>query len=173
MGVYPPAETVRAMLRALASLHAPPHRPTPPEQVHLTLLFIGDTDPQDVPDVIESVERSAAGLGAFELRPLRLVTMPRRGAPRLIAATTDAPATMLEVQRRLATRLARNPRDRHPGRFEPHLTLCRFAPGARPAPMETAVELPVFLVEQIVLVRSELHPGGARHAPVHAVGLGA
>lgn len=171
MAVYPPAETARSLARAVGAMDAAPHRLTPLEQVHLTLLFIGDTDPEDMAGVIESVERSAAGLGAFELRPLRLATMPRRGTPRLIAAITDAPGSMLEVQRRLATRLARNARDRRGGRFEPHLTLCRFTPQARPEPMEAPLEVPPFRVEQVMLMRSVLHPSGAQHALVHAVTL--
>lgn len=171
VAVYPPAADAQAMLRAMRKLHPPAHRETPVEQVHLTLQFIGEVERRALPAIIESVERSASGLGAFSLRPERLITLPERGRPRLIAARTDSPAALLELQRRLATRLARHPRDRAGDRFTPHLTLCRFSHSAHPSPIDEALSLPAFGVEQVHLVRSVLLPEGAEHAPVHQVDL--
>jgi 2'-5' RNA ligase len=84
---------------------------------------------------------------------------------------------MLEVQRRLATRLARPKRSGKPERFHPHLTLCRFAEGTRrPASGHWTAPLPpegmMFHVEQVWLMSSELRASGARHERVHGVRLG-
>jgi 2'-5' RNA ligase len=116
--------------------------------------------------VSESVERSVAGVGAFELRPLRLVTFPERGRPRLIAMETDAPPALLEVQRRLVHRLARSSRTKTGDRFRPHLTLMRFTGAAQPRDVDAPVELPPFRVEALSLMRSILRPAGAEHAEV-------
>src|SRR5688572_27304408 len=126
VGIYPPREVAEAMLNAMAELKLPAHRPTLCEQVHLTLQFIGDTPARELDATIESVERGAAGLSAFELSAERLIQLPERGPARLVAAQTDAPPTLVELHRRLAMRLARNVRDRNEERFRPHLTLCRF-----------------------------------------------
>jgi 2'-5' RNA ligase len=171
VAVYPPAADAHAMLRAMRRLRPPPHRETPVEQVHLTLQFIGEVERRDLGDVIESVERSASGLEPFALRPERLITLPERGRPRLIAARTDTPSSLLELQRRLATRLARNARARAGDRFMPHFTLCRFTHGADPEPLEEVLRLRAFRVEAVHLVRSVLMPEGAEHAPVHQVPL--
>jgi 2'-5' RNA ligase len=171
VALYPPADLGHAMLRALDSLSLPRHRLTPPDHVHLTLQFIGDLPAAEMDDVRESVARAAAGLGSFSLTPRRLVSLPERAHPRLIAAETDAPGTLMELQRRLAHRLARNVRAKSGDRFRPHFTLCRFAPGPRPDPVDHPVALPAFTVEHIRLMRSTLRPDGATHHEVESIAL--
>ncbi len=173
VAVYPPEDARRQMLRAVAKLDPPPdarHRVAPLEQIHMTLQFIGDTPERDVPGVIESVRRSVSGLTPFALTPAGLITLPERATPRLIALVTDAPPPLLEVQRRLAQRLARSARAND--RFRPHLTLCRFTGSAAPKPLDAPVSLPAFPVEQVVLMRSILKPTGAEHLTVEAANLG-
>lgn len=179
----PSPQVVRALFELLPPLNLPEHRPTPADQVHLTLQFIGDTPENDVPEVVESIERSAAGLAPFDLRVERLITIPHpppgkkgRMAPRLLAAATDAPPTLLELQRRLATRLARRPRERAGDSFLPHLTICRFREGAilrmidEPVTGEGAAR---WRVDSVRLVRSALRRDGADHAVVESIPLGA
>ncbi len=170
VAIYPPARIASSLSRSLGELVLPEHRRVPVEQIHLTLLFIGDTPPRQLDAVGESVRRASAGLGSFELGPLRLVTLPSGGRARLVAAETDAPATLLELQRRLATRLARAPR-RDGGGFRPHLTLCRFRTPSRAAALEQPLSMPAFGVDRIVLMRSTLTPQGARHQEVIACPL--
>lgn len=166
VAAYPPPETASAALAALGRLGLAPHRPTPAEQVHMTLCFIGDTPARDLDDVRESVERSAAGLPAFTLSPRRLITLPQRGRPRLVALETDTDPTLLELVRRLAKRLAKRVREKPADRFLPHMTLCRFAHTADPRRLESPIDLPPFAIDRIVLVRSVLLPAGAEHRPV-------
>lgn len=174
VSIAAPEDAGRGLLRALRKLDLPPvarHRETPVHQVHMTLQFIGDTPERDLPAVQESVERSASGLLAFDLRPQRLITLPERGWPRLVAARTDAPPSLLELQRRLATRLAHKPRRKSGDRFLPHLTLCRFTGGARAPRVDEPIELPPFRVAHVLLMRSILRPEGAVHVEVTSTAL--
>lgn len=174
VAAYPPESAARAMLRALAKLEPAPdprHRVVPLEQIHLTLQFIGSTGRRELPDVIESVQRSASGLGPFELMPQRLVTFPERGPVRLIAMETSAPANLAELKRRLARRLARNVRKKPDDRFRPHLTLARFTGSARPKRVDQPVLIEAFTVREILLMKSLLPPEGARHIEVERVEL--
>ena len=170
VAIYPPAEIASSLSNSLGELELPEHRRVPVEQIHLTLLFLGDTTPRQLDATGESIRRASAGLGPFQLGPLRLITLPPRGRARLVAAETDAPATLLEIQRRLASRLARAPR-KEGGRFRPHLTLCRFRTPSRVAPLEEPLSVPAFGVNRIVLMRSTLSPQGARHEEVASFGL--
>lgn len=170
VAVYPPLEMAGTLLEAVERLSLPAHRPAPPEQVHLTLQFIGDTPGRDVERVVESVGRAVSGLPGFSLGPRRLISLPERGRPRLIAAETDAPGTLLELRHRLATRLARNARERAGDRFRPHLTLCRFSTGDAPR-IDQPVSVGVFEVGAVLLMRSVLLPGGAVHREVVRVPL--
>jgi 2'-5' RNA ligase len=171
VAAYPPVDAARGMLELLNGLELPENRLVPPEQVHMTLHFVGDTDKRQLEDVMESVQRAAAGVKAFDLRPRELMCLPERGDPRLVAVETDAPAGLLEIQRRLSAKLARPARDRQ--RFMPHVTLCRFANGARVWRVERrTVETEAFAVREIRLMDSVLRPGGAEHREVGRVGLG-
>ncbi len=174
VSIAAPEDTARQLLRALRKFDLPPiapYRECPLAQVHMTVQFIGDTQENKVDDVVESVVRSASGIAPFELRPIRLITLPERGWPRLVAAETDAPPGLLEVQRRLAARLARDPRKRAGDRFLPHLTLCRFTGGARAPAVDQPLDVQAFRVDHLHLMRSVLRPSGAEHFEVHRAAL--
>lgn len=171
VAAYPPEAVVHGARLALDGLDLPEARATPLEQVHLTLQFIGDIDPRDVDEVRESVARSAAGIGAFELKPVRLVTLPQRGPARLVAMETDAPAAVLELHRRLAMRLAKSTRRDAADRFLPHLTLCRFRRATKQVFVDEPIEIGPFEIGEIKLMRSVLRPEGAEHREVAAYRL--
>ncbi len=162
VAVYPPANVAAALQRTADEIALPPHRLVPIEQVHLTLQFIGDVDARDLRSVEESVERSMAGLEAFDVQAVRLISLPRGGRSRLVAAEMTAPAPLMEMQRRLAMRLARSPRAKSGDRFLPHITLLRFKSEA-----ECGVDQPVdgeaFAVASVQLMRSNLKATGAVH----------
>ena len=172
VGVYPPEEIARRLIELLDGLELARHRPTPIGQIHLTLQFIGPTPVRELEEVTESVERSVAGISPFELTTTRLITLPGGKRPRLVAVELDTPAGLLEIQRRLATRLARHVRTRPGDRFLPHMTLCRFAHGGQPAELDEAVAEPIrFEVSEILLMKSVLRPEGAEHTVVRDVSL--
>lgn len=166
VAIHPPPECAAAMLDALAPLLLPEHRRTSTEQVHLTLQFIGDTPVREMDRVRESVLRATGGLCSFDLTPERLIRLPERGPARLIAAETDAPSALLELQRRLAHRLAQGARRRPGDRFLPHMTLCRFRSPAQLDLSEIPLQIARFAVDRITLMRSTLTHEGARHEEI-------
>lgn len=178
VAVYPPPITAGRLLELVRAREwrSSDLAPTPIDQVHLTLLFIGDTPARDVPEMVESLERACAGMTPFELRPIALATLPVQGPPRLIAAIADAPPGLIELQRRLAIRLARNVKVRSragqgEAGFVPHLTLARFSGVAAPSGFEERIEAEAFMVSRVRLMRSILRPTGAIHAEVAAIEL--
>jgi 2'-5' RNA ligase len=173
VAIYPPVEVARALVELLRRLELPPHRVVPLEQVHVTLQFIGDTPAAQIDEVKESVERSTAGVRRFDLRPSLLIKLPQRGTARLIAAEADRPPELMEIQRRLATRLARSARRNPSDRFRPHMTLCRFR---SPSPMpriDDKLQFEPFAVDRVRLMKSTLRPEGAQHEELAAYPLGA
>jgi len=149
-----------------------------PEQVHLTLHFLGNVSARDLPETIESIDRAKKGLHAFALAPGEIIALPqsaRRQRPRLIAIETDAPADLLELQRRLAQRFARPAREKPGDRFLPHITLARFRwsgggePLEHPAwkgPIERPPTPSPFDVSEFHLVKSVLGFDGAVHQTI-------
>ncbi|MCB9877829.1 MAG: RNA 2',3'-cyclic phosphodiesterase [Planctomycetes bacterium] len=173
VAVYPPLEVLRSMVQALDAVRGlPAFEPTPPELVHLTVLFLGDVAAKDLSHVCESIERSTAGIGAMILCPRILVTLPRADAARLIACAIDAPGTLVDLHRRLALRLATNRRQKQPdGDYSPHVTLGRFPSPTPVTPLERAVAIAPFRIDKIHLMRTVLRPGGTRHELVHTFAL--
>lgn len=173
IAIDPPEEIARALLDRTRALDLPGQpRLTPLHQVHMTLHFVGDTPASEMDATAESVRRAAAGVPAFSLELLRLITLPERGPARLVAAMTSAPPGLLEIQRRLVARLARKVRSRQGQRFTPHITLCRFASPRRFTLAEGASRLDgAFDVTAIRLMRSTLSQAGAVHHEVLRVEL--
>jgi len=125
VAVYPAMPEASAMLARVQRVTLPEGaKMAPVDQVHCTLVFIGDTPVKRMAEVIESVDRAAAGFRRFALRPSRLATLPLNKPARVLAMLTDAPAGLMEIQRRLAQRLAKV-EDRKRA-FVPHFTLARY-----------------------------------------------
>ncbi|RMH09806.1 MAG: RNA 2',3'-cyclic phosphodiesterase [Planctomycetota bacterium] len=159
IAIYPPRACVRALADAAASLDLPPHRPVPIDQIHLTVHFVGPVHRREVDRVRETLSRAARGIGTFELQPHRLIVLPPRDC-RLVAAETNLPSELAELQRRLASRLASKPSRRA---YLPHITLCRFRAPRFPGFEPVEINIPTFGVNEICLMRSVLHPDGAEH----------
>ncbi len=185
VAIYPPRDVAEQMLRC-ARLHLHEHAAryegaaaqfVALEQVHLTLHFLGNVSARDLPETIGSIDRAKKGLHAFSLIPGAIIALPPSGRhkPRLIAIETDAPADLLELQRRLAQRFARPAREKPGDRFLPHMTLARFRwsrggePLEHPAwrgPIEQQPTPAFFDVTEFHLVKSVLRPDGAQHQSV-------
>lgn len=193
VAIDPPDDVRAALLRELRrTCDVSNARLTPPDQIHMTLQFIGETDERRLESVMESVERSASGLRRFQLTVQGLIQLPERGRPRLIAAETNAPADLLELHRRLAHRLARTARKDAANRFRPHLTLCRYRKNGRvhrwggqsvqrrvgrrdqESSAGTVVEIDAgkWVVDRVRLMSSVLRPQGAVHREVVGFDLG-
>lgn len=55
-----------------------------PDNLHVTLLFLGEVEDRDVPQVCRTVEETVAGLQAFELTIERAGCFPNRRRPRVL-----------------------------------------------------------------------------------------
>jgi len=170
--VYPLRDWVEGALETLRGIDLPGAvelRHTPAEQVHLTVQFIGQRREAEIAAVVTSIERACSGIGRFELTPIRVIGLPVQN-PRVIAVETEAPAELMEIHRRLVTRLARKPRIDAGDRFVPHVTVGRVKGLAAFEAVEAGS--PSFEVREVVLCRSVLTAAGAEHSVMARVRLG-
>lgn len=162
-----PDDAAAARMSALLPPGLPPGtRPVPRSQIHLTLQFIGDTEPSRLDEVVESISAAVAGLRVQRLVPRCIRTLPERGPARTVAIITTWPASLAEAQRRLCVRLARRPSRRREEPFLPHLTIARVPPAWIPTVREWPTPPEPFDVCEVELVRSILAPTGAVHEAV-------
>lgn len=148
-----------------------------PDQMHVTLVFLGDVADEEATATVEACGRPVdaqpfdvvfAGVGVF----------PPRGAPRALWIGVDAGAADLTaLQQEMAARVAPFGHAEAGGAFEPHVTLGRWR-RSRPSDRGRAVALAPRTptarcrVDHVTLYRSELpsaqHAGPAYTALAHA-----
>jgi 2'-5' RNA ligase len=180
IAITPPTtlqQTVAAVRQVFQRL-ALPWRWVNPEQIHLTLRFLGNVPEESVPSLLQAIEQAAQGQAAFTLRAKALGCFPHAARPRVLWVGLDDPGRALgRLNERLTaalTPLGFPPEDRP---FHPHLTLARvqsIRPSTELSPVLQTYqnrEFGEFLVTQVHLVQSQLQRGGALHTILHSVEL--
>ena len=157
----------------------PAARWVPAESLHLTLRFLGATDPDRVPRLVDAVRPAFA---AFEPLTLRLAgggTFPPARPARVAWVGIDGGGALLELQREVAAAAdAALDLDAEGRPFHPHVTLARpRRPWNRGASEEFARAFEgtlgePFVVRAGVLVESRLGPGGAVYTGVEELAMG-
>jgi 2'-5' RNA ligase len=148
----------------------------PPDSLHLTLLFIGDTDPTRVPGIEAAMDEVAAAQPRFEMRTDggggRAGPAERGGIGvawlNLDRGADEAAALATDLGRRLDTGMAW-PEKGH----APHLTVARRAPHSLIARLREPGAVPTvsWLQERVVLFQSDLRSAGPHYEALHEARL--
>ncbi len=144
------------------------------ENLHVTLRFLGNIDPDSVPSLLARVREQTAREEPFELSLTRIELFPSSRRPSVVAYQV-APAEPLSALAQAVERgvvAAGLPREKRP--FRAHLTLGRIrernaAPDVTASDMAMADALPVTAA---VLFQSELQHSGALHTSLGQALLG-
>lgn len=152
-----------------AAIHG---RWVPPENLHLTLKFLGEIDSSAIPALEQALASSCRQFVPFELRLTKLGFLPPRGQPRVLMVATDQERRL----RSLASTLDQNlVRLGYPAaeRFKAHMTLARIK-GPQNLMllrklMERAVLGQSFPVCGVSLIKSELRTEGAHYQVLRQV----
>lgn len=153
-----------------------------PAGAHITLQFLGAVSAQHSAALLPAIEVAAQDIQPFTLRLKGLGAFPNLRRPRVIWAGVEGQISTLEaLQRRVVQQTAPlgfAPEERP---FRPHITLGRVREGAGPAAVErlgraiaerTFSVREIWRVEHVSLMRSELHPSGARYTALGQIVLG-
>jgi RNA 2',3'-cyclic 3'-phosphodiesterase len=149
------------------------------ESLHVTLRFLGWSDPAALDLVRPALRAAAAATSPLEVRIGALGTFPERGRARVLWAGLELPPEAFRLQAACedAARAARFPREERP--FAPHLTLGRWkrpgdAGGMRPprTPQPGARSADSFVLDRLVLFRSEPRAKGSVYTPIEGYTLG-
>ncbi|MFW5857205.1 MAG: RNA 2',3'-cyclic phosphodiesterase [Planctomycetota bacterium] len=176
-------ETTRAALvEAIARLreHSPKIKWVRPEQLHVTVRFLGDVVEDELRPVCAAVDAAAAQAAPFVLEVAGLGCFPDLRRPRVLwagaAGGADAAAELHDALKAELAPLGFDP-DRRA--YRPHVTLGRIkAPGhARNLepllPGEASTRFGAVDTDHLTVFLSELKRGGARYSPIHRAPLGA
>ncbi|HUG95629.1 MAG TPA: RNA 2',3'-cyclic phosphodiesterase [Pleomorphomonadaceae bacterium] len=154
-----------AVARWRARQDAPDLRWSEPDGWHVTLAFLGNTDPSDVPGVVSALHVAADGVAEFQVETGGVGAFPRPGAAQAIWYGMSDPHHQLTD---LAARVQAAVRpSSEPARFRPHLTLARSRV-RRGEPLGSwlaTLDAPsgALTVSGLTLFRSHLGRGPARY----------
>lgn len=148
-------------------------RYTHPQNLHITLLFLGDTDEELIPTIGDNLERICQKFTEFDLEFSKIGAFPSRRNPRILwlGVQNPQPITALAKAIILDSGLVSEP---DKAQFSPHLTLGRIADESRGASSESVSKLFAKLgnfkagstrIREVLLYQSVLKPGG----PVYTV----
>lgn len=152
-----------------------------PENLHLTLKFLGDVEQQDIPRVCEAVQRAVAEIPPFEFEIRGAGAFPNLRRPRTIwLGAGRGEDQMADLAHRVDKALQKLRFPREDRRFQAHLTIGRVRTPA-PELAELAemlgaaadAEVGTMAVEEAVVFSSDLRPTGPVYAPLCRAPLGA
>jgi 2'-5' RNA ligase len=158
----------------------PALRRVKPENLHLTLAFLGHTPDERLDEVTDAARDAAASVSPFRLAFDHAGRFPERGRPRVVwLGISEGEASVVKLGEGVYAGLrSRDIRfDDRP--LAPHLTLARIAEDASAAEAKTvgaALEtMPIpplhFDVTEIAVVQSVLSPKGPRYTALATVPL--
>jgi len=176
------AESVRRDLaREIAGLKtaAPRVRWIRPDNLHLTLMFIGGVPPGDLPELLEAITEVAAAGAPFSLETSGLGIFPDARRPRVVWAGcgegAEAAGELAGLIDKAAADLGYPPEKR---RYQAHVTLGRIKLPADAGSLSEELAgndsdyYGTTEVEEVCVFMSELRSEGARYTVMHRAPLG-
>ncbi len=139
-----------------------------PENIHLTLKFLDDINPEDVAGIIAAVESAAREQKPLTLSARAVGVFPGLNRARIIwTGLTGQVNALTKLHRALDTGLAKLgfPKEKRP--FKGHLTLGRTKGNTDPQKLDRAItacsdfKSEPFTADQLILFKSDLQASGA------------
>lgn len=150
-----------------------------PDNLHLTIQFLGNLPPDDLPAVFEAAQEAAAASEPFSLTVAGSGVFPDARHPRaLYAGCRDGEEAAVSLAGHVSAALSEIGYPADPRRYSPHFTLGRIKQPADALGIESVLpELQARVygtleVEELVVFMSELKKQGARHTPMQRIPLG-
>ena len=139
-----------------------------PENLHVTIKFLGDTDESMEKDLIETLDRITSTFAPFRLQLAGPEVLSKRVIS--VAVRTDS-AAVFSLEMVIDTKCERLGFPREGRRFHPHLTLARIRDPRNSAPLvaqflKTHIKPAEFEVREIVLFESRLTKNGSVYSVV-------
>lgn len=179
-----PQEVKPGLHRLQKELKSPEHtfvKWVAPEGIHLTLKFLGNISPQKVTEITRVMEQASLGVSPFQLEIAEVGAFPNMRQPRVLWLGIRGEVDKLVAwQQRIDNGLAPLGFAKETRPFTPHLTLARLREGVSPRDrrdfgelvMKTPTEVNYKVrVSSLILMRSQLLPGGAVYSRLAEVKL--
>jgi 2'-5' RNA ligase len=152
-----------------------------PDNIHLTIVFLGDVREGDISAIGREIEQVCFGFHPFDFCLKGLGLFPDRRRPRILWAGYDGDVERITSlrdvlhERLMPFEIKEEKRD-----FKPHLTLGRFRNPVKADPQldgilsrHESLSSPCFQVSELILFKSELRPQGPEYTRLESWAMSA
>ena len=150
-----------------------------PDNIHLTLKFFGNIEEKKTEKIIEIMESICNQYAPFTIEIKGMGTFPNIKSPRVLWVGIEGNDTLKTLQKEIENKMESIGFEREDRAFTAHLTLGRFRSSIEKEGLLKAVKLhekDTFVgsinVQSLSLIRSDLHPEGARYSKIIDIPLG-
>lgn len=149
-----------------------------PQNLHITLKFLGDTDEEKIEGIAKAMEESVRGIAPFETRFCGLGAFPNSRSVRVVWVGLLGAEPLALISRRLDDNLSPIGFARDQRGFSPHITIGRVRTprrwGSLPAILARYPDRDFgsLRVERISLKKSVLGPKGPTYSTVRQADMG-
>jgi len=177
-----PAEIQSALARSTAPLQKTLPKPlirwVAPQNVHLTLKFLGDVSPANLERLAEALKAEAVAHETFTMSVSGLGAFPTLRRARVIWIGLEAPAALMALLRGVEAVTARLGYASEDRPFSPHLTIGRVGQNVSGTDFQrirTALEgatvgaLGTLRVDAVHIFKSDLQPGGSVYTHLYTL----
>ncbi len=143
-----------------------------PENLHLTLKFLGEVDDKRIQDLTAALERALEGESRFGMELRGLGVFPDLKKPRVIwIGIEKGKENLTRMQGKIEEEFSKAGFPKEKRGFTPHLTIARVKSLKGIEKLTGGIKDVNFESEEIevgevVLMKSQLHPQGAIHTPI-------
>ncbi len=148
-----------------------------PENIHLTLKFLGDIKEESTEQITTTMEKISSHYNSFNVEIKGLGLFPNMRSPRVLWAGINNTDILEPFQNEIDHGMEPIGFKRESRKFSPHLTLGRFKVLSGKKEIQQAVQhhendsFGVVHVRSLLLMKSELHPEGAKHTKIREISL--
>lgn len=149
-------------------------RTSPPEQIHITLRFIGDVDESKVDVIEDCVRRAVDGHGPFGITVSDAGAFPKRERPSVVWIGASPQQELSDIAGAIGRNLRAAGIDFDSKPFKSHITVGRCRDPVDLSGFFDAFsdrEFARFQCSEILVMRSVLGPKGAKHTVLKRIGL--
>lgn len=151
----------------------------PPDNLHLTLRFLGEITGTQAARVAEAARQAARTAMPFSITLAGLGAFPSPRRPRVVwVGIADGADRLTALAGALEEEIVHRKFPREPRSFQPHLTVARVRAGGRPPDLTAGLAtsgvsvIGTQEVVALVVMESVLHPSGSEYREVAKVRLG-
>lgn len=150
---------------------------TKPAGIHLTLKFLGEVPQSSINKIVDAVRQSASQIVPFSLEVEGAGCFPNSRQPRVLwVGLKELPTLLKSLHASLERELETEGFQRDGRKFSPHLTIGRLRSNRNSTQLLNSLmllgfEIQLLPVNQVVVMRSNLTPGGAVYTPISIIEL--